>query len=168
MAPLRTILCILAVTATAAFAPAHPHRRQVHSPLFSDSDKGGNAALASKTDVKTTTDQKTTTKSKTKSKAKTDSGGPSYGNPVDFEEPPMFNLFLVGDKEYEQEHVVKQVGSIVKGVSAEDALKIYKKAQKNDEALCGKFPKESAEFFAEQLTRSTPIIYATVKAEDAE
>jgi ATP-dependent Clp protease adapter protein ClpS len=171
MAPIPTILSILALTtATAtAFTPTTPilQRRTFHlSPLHqSGPDKGGGSAIATPATKQVTT---TVTKQKQKSeqKQKAKPSDPDLRNEEDFEDAPMFRLFLIGDEGYEQEHVVTRIFEIVEDCSEDEAARIFKSAYQSGEAFLGKYPKEIAETYAEQLTRSDPIIYADVRDDD--
>ncbi|KAL7550477.1 hypothetical protein ACHAWF_013699 [Thalassiosira exigua] len=170
MAPLRPLLCTLALALTGAAtaftaAPIHqPHQRtQRLSPLNqSGSDKGGGSAIATpKTKQVTTTVTKQKQKSEQKKKFKP--SDPDVRKEEDFEDAPMFRLYLIGDESYEQEHVVNRVCEIVEDCSEDDAATLFKSAYQTGEAFLGKYPKEIAETYAEQLTRSDPIIYADVR-----
>lgn len=162
MAPLQTLICTLALaTSATAFtvSPVHQQRsNQLCSPLFSD--KGGGSAIASpKTKQITETIQKSKQKESVKKKFK-----PSEPiNEQDFEDAPMFRLYLIGDESYEQEHVVTRVHEVVEDCSEDDAATLFKSAYQTGEAFMGKYPREIAEMYAEQLTRSDPIIYADVR-----
>ena len=164
MAPLQKLLCTLALaTSATAFAPGAPThvatRTQQLSPLYSDSGKGGGTAFATKTVTVTTTKQ--TTEQDVKQKKKYKPSDPDQLN--DFEDAPMFRLYLIGDEGYDQEHVVTRVHEIVEDCSEDDAATLFKSAYQTGEAFMGKYPREIAETYAEQLTRSDPIIYADVR-----
>ena len=167
MVPLQAFMCILVVigaTTTNAFttAPIHHQRRTLSSPLYqSGPDKGGGAAIAApKTKQATTTIQKQKLKNEQKQKAKPSDPDDQLG---DFEDAPMYRLFLIGDESYDQEHVVTRVHEVVRNISEDEAARIFKSAYQTGEAFISKFPKEIAETYAEQLTRSDPIIYADVR-----
>mmetsp|Transcript_42133 Transcript_42133/g.71997 ORF Transcript_42133/g.71997 Transcript_42133/m.71997 type:complete len:168 (+) Transcript_42133:108-611(+) len=162
MAPLKTLLCLAVTTTATAFAPNAPihQRTQQLSPLFSD--KGGGSAIATpKTKQVTTTVQKQKQKSEQKKKFKP--SDPDLRKEEDFEDAPMFRLYLIGDESYEQEHVVTRVFEVVEDCSEDDAATLFKSAYQTGEAFMGKYPREIAELYAEQLTRSDPIIYADVR-----
>ncbi len=78
----------------------------------------------------------------------------------------MFRLYLIGDESYEQEHVVNRVFEIIEDCSEDDAARLFKSAYQTGEAFMGKYPREIAETYAEQLTRSDPIIYADVRDDE--
>lgn len=175
MATLQRFLCATVFVAATvnAFTTTTTikfHQRQTHhhqplsSPLYqSGPDKGGGSAIATpKTKQVTTTVQKQKQKNEQKQKAK-----PSEPDQLsDFEDAPMFRLFLIGDESYEQEHVVNRVHEIIENISEDEAARIFKSAYQTGEAFIAKFPKEIAETYAEQLTRSDPIIYADVRDDE--
>ena len=72
-------------------------------------------------------------------------------------------VFLIGDTGYTQNHVTNRLNQVFEDVNEEGAIAIYDAAQKVGEALCGKYDFELAELYAEQLTRSDPIIYAEIR-----
>ena len=159
---------VIAFTSAPSFTTIHHHQRRTllssSEPLYqSGPDKGGGAAIATpKTKTVTTTVQKQKQKNDQKSKAK-----PSEPDQLgDFEDAPMYRLFLLGDESYEQEHVVTRVHEIIENISEDEAARIYKSAYQTGEAFIAKFPKEIAETYAEQLTRSDPIIYADVRDDE--
>jgi ATP-dependent Clp protease adapter protein ClpS len=166
MAPLQKILCTIGITTAAAFSPAHiqHHNHAVHqrrlSPLCSD--KGGGSAIAApKTKTVTTTEVKQKQKQEQKKKFKP--SDPDLFKQEDFEDAPMFRLFLIGDESYEQEHVVTRLVNVVEDCSEDNAADYFKAAYQGGEAFMGKYPREIAEMYAEQLTRSEPIIYMDVR-----
>jgi ATP-dependent Clp protease adapter protein ClpS len=85
-----------------------------------------------------------------------------------FEEPPPYRLVLLGDEEYEEEHVIVSMRAIVPDLKgdARRASEIFKLAQNNGREQIVIVPQDMAEQYAEQLTRCVPIIYAV--AEKAE
>lgn len=166
MAPVRSLICIaLSTTAITAFTatPIHQPRTNSHrcAPLFSDKDGGGAAIAAPKTKTVTTTQQKQKQKSEQKKKFKP--SDPSLRSEDDFEDAPMYRLYLVGDESYEQEHVCTRLFEVIEDCSEDDAAALFKSAYQSGEAFMGKYPLEVAETYAEQLTRSDPIIYADVR-----
>ncbi|KAL3809511.1 hypothetical protein ACHAXA_009747 [Cyclostephanos tholiformis] len=170
MAPLRTFLYTLVIAVTAnAFTIAPIHQRRTHEALSSlyqsGPDKGGGSAIATpKTKQVTTTVQKQKQKNDQKQKAKPSE--PDLRSDEDFEDAPMFRLYLIGDESYEQEHVVNRVFEIIEDCSEDDAARLFKSAYQTGEAFMGKYPREIAETYAEQLTRSDPIIYADVRDDE--
>ncbi len=167
MAPLQSILGILALAtaASTAFTSTAPILQRRTSLYQSGPDKGGGSAIATPATKQVTT---TVTKQKQKSeqKQKAKPSEPDLRNEEDFEDAPMFRLFLIGDESYEQEHVVTRIFEIVEDCSEDEAARIFKSAYQSGEAFLGKYPKEIAETYAEQLTRSDPIIYADVRDDD--
>lgn len=168
MAPLQTLLCTLALASSAsAFAPGAPSirhnvRTQQLAPLCSDpggGGKGGGTAFATKTVTVTTTKQATEQKQDQKQKYQTSDPDQLQ----DFEDAPMFRLYLIGDEGDDQTHVVTRMTEIVEDCSEDDAATLFKSASQTGEAFLGKYPMEIAETYAEQLTRSDPIIYADVR-----
>lgn len=161
---MKRFLCTFALAGSAAVvqsftvSPFHQVRRTHQlAPLF-DEKQGGGAGILEKT--------KTVTKSKQKAKQKeetTSVNEPQYDEIMDFEEAPMYRLFLIGDEEYEQKHVVTRLLEVVENISEDESASLYKQAYQGGEAMVGKYPLELAETFAEQLTRSDPIIYADVR-----
>ena len=101
---------------------------------MSDKEGGGGSAIATpKTKTVTTTVQKSKQKSKQKNKFK-----PSEPEQQqDFEDAPMFRLYLLGDEEYDQEHVVTRMYEIVEDCSEDDAATLFKSAQQTGEAFMG-------------------------------
>ena len=168
MAPLQTLLCTIGLTTAAAFSPSHiSHHVQHHqqrtqslSPLCSD--KGGGSAIATPK-TKTVTTTVTKQKQKQEQKKKFKANDPDLFKQEDFEDAPMFRLFLIGDESYDQEHVVTRLVEIVEDCSEDNAADYFKSAYQGGEAFMGKYPREIAETYAEQLTRSEPIIYMDVR-----
>ena len=156
---------VIAFTSTPFTTIIHHQQRTLSSvkPLYQSGDKGGGAAIAiPKTKTVTTTVQKQKQKNDQKQKSK-----PSEPDQLgDFEDAPMYRLFLLGDESYEQEHVVTRVHEIIENISEDEAARIFKSAYQTGEAFIAKFPKEIAETYAEQLTRSDPIIYADVRDDE--
>lgn len=165
MARIQKIICTLAIATTTASAftnvPLHQRSCRQLSHLNSDKDSGGggSAIATPKTKQVTTTIQKSEMKQKQKKKFK-----PSEPEQIhDFEDAPMYRLYLIGDEEYGQEHTVTRMFEVVEDCSEDDAATLFKSAMQTGEAFMGKYPLEVAETYAEQLTRSDPIIYADVR-----
>ncbi|KAL7474534.1 hypothetical protein ACHAW6_000503 [Cyclotella cf. meneghiniana] len=160
MSSFRNLVLLAFLSVVVSFTPIAPsaqHRRTL-SPLRA---KGGGAIATPKTATKTAT----TTKSKTKetTKQKQDFKVHDGDQDTDIEEAPLWMLFLIGDKGYEQAHVTSRLAQIVQDMNEKNAIAVYDAAQRVGEALCGKYPHEHAEMFCEQLTRSDPIIYAEIR-----
>eukprot|EP00984_Skeletonema_dohrnii_P024582 scaffold13713_cov155-Skeletonema_dohrnii-CCMP3373.AAC.2 len=163
MAPLQTLLCTIGITAAAAFSPAHiqhTQRTQSLSPLCSD--KGGGSAIAAPK-TKTVTTTVTKQKQKQEQKKKYQPSDPDTFKQEDFEDAPMFRLFLIGDEGYDQEHVVTRLVEIIEDCSEDNGADYFKSAYQGGEAFIGKYPREIAETYAEQLIRSEPIIFMDVR-----
>jgi len=176
MAPLRSLLCALALTAGGASAfvaptapfgvssPSSPARRPV-GPIFGESDKDGGAAIA-KPQVKTEIKTKTTQKSKQASKRRVRSSDPVHRRDDDFEDAPMYKLMLLGDEEYDQAHVIERLCVILEEMDEDQASSVFDQAQISGKAMCGKYPFEHAEMYKEQLVRSDPMIYSDLEEEN--
>ncbi|ACI64818.1 predicted protein [Thalassiosira pseudonana CCMP1335] len=173
MAPLRTIVCALLLSASAAFTtvptPITYHRSSaahISSPLFAKEGKGGGggaiATPATKTVTQTTTKSKTEEVTKQKKKFKPSEPEEEY----EFKEAPLWLLMLIADEADEQMHVITRLTEIVEDVNDDMAAELFKAANMVGEALVGKYPKEIGEMYAEQLTRSDPIIYAECREEN--
>jgi ATP-dependent Clp protease adapter protein ClpS len=81
---------------------------------------------------------------------------------------PPYAVLLLGDEEYEEEHVVISMRAIVDELKQDGkrATQIFEQAQEDGRALITIVPQDVAEMYAQKLTRSIPIIYAV--AEKAE
>lgn len=112
--------------------------------------------------TKTTVKQDVATRQKIEQKKKIKAHDPISRREEEFEDPPMFNLLLLGDDEYDKEHVVKSMCNILDGVDEDQAAKVFQQAQSTGQAMCGQYPLEQAELFKEQLLRSDPMIFADV------
>jgi ATP-dependent Clp protease adapter protein ClpS len=159
-------MCTLALSVpTTAFTTAplrQPQRTPQLPPLFASSDKGGGSAIAvPKTKQTTTTVIKQKQKSKQKKKFKPSE--PDLRSDEDFEDAPMFRLYLIGDEADQQTHVINRMCEVVEDCSEDDAATLFKSATQTGEAFMGKYPREIAELYCEQLTRSDPIVYADVR-----
>ena len=83
-------------------------------------------------------------------------------------EAPLWMVFLIGDKDYKQAHVTTRLTQVLEDVNDKSAIEMFEAAQRAGEAMCGKYDQEVAEFYAEQLTRSDPIIYAEAREDKDE
>jgi ATP-dependent Clp protease adapter protein ClpS len=157
MTSLRNCLLLTFLSTVLAFTPTIPstqtHRTLSSPPLF---------GLAPPETI-TITKTKTKSKSKEKQTQKQDFQVFEGDMDTDIEEAPLWNLFLIGDETYSQNHVTQRMEAILPDVNSDGAGVIYEAAQRIGEALCGKYEQEMAEFYAEQLTRSDPIIYAEAR-----
>lgn len=75
----------------------------------------------------------------------------------------MFRLYFIADEGDDQQHVVEKFHEIVEDCSEDDAATLFKSGTQTGEAFMGKYPKEIAETYCEQLIRCDPIIYADVR-----
>jgi ATP-dependent Clp protease adapter protein ClpS len=155
MSSFQSVLLVTFLSAVVAFTPtvSVQHRRTL-SPLFAA------PAPPSTTTITTTTKQTTREVIKQKNKFKTVEGG----GDTDIEDAPLWMLFLIADNGYDQNHVVGRLSDIVEDIDQKRAIECYEAAQRVGEAMCGKYQHEHAEQYAEQLTRSDPIIYAEVSS----
>ncbi|CAM9970135.1 unnamed protein product, partial [Hapterophycus canaliculatus] len=87
---------------------------------------------------------------------------------IQTEDAPMFNVLVIGDEEYNREHVVLSIQDIVPDTDNTRAAEIFEEAQEGGKGLCGTYPEEEAELYVEQFTRCEPIIYADMEKEGAE
>ncbi|CAM9931122.1 unnamed protein product, partial [Laminaria digitata] len=83
------------------------------------------------------------------------------------EDAPMFKVLLIGDEEYNREHVVMSIQDIVPDTDNTRAAEIFEEAQEAGKGFCGTYPEEEAELYVEQFTRCEPIIYADMEKEGA-
>jgi ATP-dependent Clp protease adapter protein ClpS len=81
------------------------------------------------------------------------------------EEMPPYSVILLGDEEYEEEHVVISLRSIVPDLKmdARRATEIFQLAQRNGRELVITVAQDMAELYAQQLTRCVPIVYAVAE-----
>ncbi|KAL3773633.1 hypothetical protein ACHAWO_012486 [Cyclotella atomus] len=161
MTSIRNCLLLTFLPTVLAFTPTIPstqtYRTLSSCPLF---------GLASPDTVTiTTTTTKTTSKSREKQTQKQDFKVYEDDGDTEIEEAPLWQVYLIGDKGYSQNHVTQRMEAILPDVNADGAGAIYDAAQRIGEALCGKYDQEEAEFYAEQLQRSDPIIYAEAREE---
>lgn len=81
------------------------------------------------------------------------------------EEIPPYKVVLLGDDEYEEEHVVISLRSIIPELKMEPrrASEIFELAQKHGRELVVIVQQDLAELYAQQLTRCVPIVYAVAE-----
>ena len=108
-------------------------------------------------------------------KAEALSGGPSDGggaeqekeferqNTDDLEDPKMFNVMLLGDEEYTQEHICKSILEIVEDVGIKEAEEIFQEAQNGGAANICTTSQELGEHYVQQLARKDPMIFCELK-----
>jgi len=82
------------------------------------------------------------------------------------EDIPLWNVFLLGDEEYEQDPVCEVLLNIVPDIAnLRQAAEKYEEAEKTGKALLITVPKELGEAYVEQLIRADPMVYAEIKQE---
>lgn len=81
------------------------------------------------------------------------------------EEMPPYRVVLLGDEEYEEEHVVISLRSIIPELKmdAKRATEIFSLAQRQGRELVIIVQQDLAELYAQQLTRCVPIVYAVAE-----
>mmetsp|Transcript_1049 Transcript_1049/g.1369 ORF Transcript_1049/g.1369 Transcript_1049/m.1369 type:complete len:183 (+) Transcript_1049:92-640(+) len=80
---------------------------------------------------------------------------------------PMYKLILVGDEEYEGEYVVGRIIQVCDNVKKDNAWDAFESAMDKGEGLIVLAPKEHAEHYAKELSKSEPMIICDVKKEGA-
>mmetsp|Transcript_16240 Transcript_16240/g.32930 ORF Transcript_16240/g.32930 Transcript_16240/m.32930 type:complete len:171 (-) Transcript_16240:1444-1956(-) len=73
------------------------------------------------------------------------------------DEVPMYKVILMGDEDYDENHVVTQLIKIVQ-LDKKEAQRIYIEAQQLGESLVCVVTQEHAEFYAQQLKRQEIFI----------
>lgn len=108
-------------------------------------------------------------------KADTMGGGPTDGgageqekeferhNVDDLEDPKMFNVMLLGDEGYTQEHICKAILEICEEVEIKQAEEIYLEAQKGGKANICTTSQELGEHYVQQLALQEPMIFTELK-----
>ena len=82
------------------------------------------------------------------------------------EDAPMYKVMLIGDDEYDQEHTIERMCSIMEDVDEGQASSVYTQAQSGGKAMINKYPFEHAELYVEQLLRSDPMIFCELEEEE--
>jgi len=168
---MRSIIFLLLayLSTTLAFTitpnPTFTHRPTTTTLFAGENEKEGGAAIA-KPKVGVDTKQVIKQKSKSVSKRSAKSSDPVSRREEDFQDAPMFKVMLIGDESYEQAHVMQRICEIMEDMDENQAATVYKQAKQAGKAMCGKYPLEIAEMYAEQLVRSDPMIYADVEDEN--
>eukprot|EP00956_Cyclotella_meneghiniana_P033754 scaffold98770_cov60-Cyclotella_meneghiniana.AAC.1 len=161
MTRFHSVILLIFISATVAFTPniSSQQRRTLSS-----------SALFGLAPPEVITKTKTVTKSKSKQKQKQKESVKVYEAEPDTEakEAPLWMVFLIGDKDYKQAHVTTRLTQVLEDVNDKSAIEMFEAAQRAGEAMCGKYDQEVAEFYAEQLTRSDPIIYAEAREDKDE
>mmetsp|Transcript_13801 Transcript_13801/g.18432 ORF Transcript_13801/g.18432 Transcript_13801/m.18432 type:complete len:146 (+) Transcript_13801:51-488(+) len=98
-----------------------------------------------------------------KAAGKTDAAKPKRKTVGDLEEVPMFKVFLLGDDDYDQEHICKSLCDIVEDMNIKQAEEIFQQAQNGGQALICVVCKEHAEHYVEQLLRREPMIFSELE-----
>lgn len=75
----------------------------------------------------------------------------------------MYKVILLGDKEYEEGHVVTQLQKITQ-ISKNEALRVFGEAQATGASVICVVPEEHAEFYAQQLKRAE--IFVTIEKDE--
>lgn len=143
---------------TFTIAPAFS---RVSSPLA----MAGMAQPETKIKTKVTTQE--VTKQAQKSKQKIRADDPVSRREEDFQDAPMFILYLLHDESYDPEHVITRMCAIMEDMDEDQAATVFKQAKQQGKAMCGKYPFERAELFKEQLLRSDPMIFADMTEENS-
>ena len=81
------------------------------------------------------------------------------------EDAPRYKVLLLGDEEYEEEHVIERLVDVVDDVDKKQSIEIFYSAQKGGKGLVGVYPLEVSEFYVEQLARSEPMIFSELEKE---
>ena len=84
-------------------------------------------------------------------------------NVEDLEDPKMFNVILLGDEDYTQEHICKALLDVVEDVQIKQAEEIFLEAQKGGQANVCTTSQELAEHYVQQLARKDPMIFCEMK-----
>ncbi|TFJ81175.1 hypothetical protein NSK_007517 [Nannochloropsis salina CCMP1776] len=79
------------------------------------------------------------------------------------EESEKFAVVLVGDKDYDQGHVVKVLCKVIAGLGAMKAVTAFQEAQSKGKAIVLIADEESAETVAELICRNKPPVIADVE-----
>ena len=148
-----------------SFVPATFGARRWTPLQAKEGDKEGGAAIA-KPQVKIAQKTETKVKEKVAQESKAKVYDPISRRKEEFEEAPMFKLMLIGDDAYDKTHVIERLCAIVEGMDEDQAATVFKQAEQNGKAMCGKYPFERAELFKEQLMRSDPMIYSDLEEEN--
>ena len=80
-------------------------------------------------------------------------------NVEDLEDPKMFNVILLGDEDYTQEHICKALLDVVEDVQIKQAEEIFLEAQKGGQANVCTTSQELAEHYVQQFARKDSMIF---------
>ncbi|CAM9625703.1 unnamed protein product [Choristocarpus tenellus] len=81
------------------------------------------------------------------------------------EDAPMFKVHLLGDEEYERDHVLLALQDIIPEMDNTKAAAVFDEAQRGGRGHCGTFPEEQSELYVEQFIRCEPMIFAAMEEE---
>ena len=90
---------------------------------------------------------------------------PQTRGDIETEDAPRYKVLLLGDEEYEEEHVIERLVDVVDDVDKKQSIEIFYSAQKGGKGLVGVYPLEVSEFYVEQLARSEPMIFSELEKE---
>lgn len=120
-------------------------------------------AAQPETTTKTKVITKQTTKQKQETKKKNKTGDPESRRKEEFQDAPMYTLYLLEDDGYNAEHVILRMCAIIEDLDENSAGTVFQQAMQEGKAMCGKYPFEVAELYKEQLLRSDPMIFADME-----
>jgi len=145
---------------------ARRQQQQTTTLCAREGDKEGGAAIA-KPKIGQKTAVEVQTKQKVQIKRKIKPAEPVQRREEEFQDAPMYKLMLIGDDAYDPTHVVERMCAVIDDMDEDQAAEVFKQAEMNGKAMCGKFPYERAELFKEQLQRSDPMIFSEMEEENA-
>eukprot|EP00560_Eucampia_antarctica_P008865 CAMPEP_0197822958 /NCGR_PEP_ID=MMETSP1437-20131217/278_1 /TAXON_ID=49252 ORGANISM="Eucampia antarctica, Strain CCMP1452" /NCGR_SAMPLE_ID=MMETSP1437 /ASSEMBLY_ACC=CAM_ASM_001096 /LENGTH=173 /DNA_ID=CAMNT_0043421871 /DNA_START=41 /DNA_END=562 /DNA_ORIENTATION=+ len=168
MAFLKPIICLLIIATVSAFSTHKPAFTTSTTSLFAGKgeQEGGAAIAKPKVNIGQKTAMVTETKARVVLKKKAKPSGPESRREEKFEDAPMYKVMLLGDKEYDQEHVIKRLCETLEDMDENNAATVFTQAQQGGKAMCGKYPMEHAELYKEQMLRSDPMIFCDIEEEN--
>ncbi|GMI17711.1 hypothetical protein TrLO_g1102 [Triparma laevis f. longispina] len=90
---------------------------------------------------------------------------PQTRGEVETEDAPRYKVLLIGDEEYDEEHVIERMVDVVDDVDKKQSIEIFYAAQKAGKGLVGVYPLEMSEHYVEQFLRSEPMIFTELEKE---
>ncbi|GMH46702.1 hypothetical protein TrVE_jg374 [Triparma verrucosa] len=81
------------------------------------------------------------------------------------EDAPRYKVILIGDEEYDEEHVIERMVDVVDDVDKKASIEIFHSAQQGGKGLVGVYPLEQSEHYVEQFLRSEPMIFTELEKE---
>ena len=169
MSPIKSLISLLLIASASAFIAPSTFTRSLNTVIFAEGEGEGGAAIAKpKVNIKQKTETVTKEKSRTVEKRRVKSSEPVSRRDDDFEDAPLYKVVLIGDKEYDQAHVIERMCEILDDMDEGNAASVFKQAQQSGKAMCGKYPFEHAELYKEQLLRSDPMIFSDVEEDKNE